>query len=264
MVSAKVAKSIGLLRYSSNPAASARSRSPTMAWAVKATMRSLATGASIRAELAQCLPAVHVGEPEIHEHQVGELARAPVRCRRRRCRPTARRARPLAAAWWPAPGSPECPRPARIVATSAQPSVRRRARRACAGAGPAGPACSGSRRRRRAGRPGRRPDITITGIALVSRVGLELAQEVASRRVPGGGRRSGSRPAARAGRRSTAVARALGGDDAVPVAAEHLLQHVDDRGIVVHAEQHALAVTGRHRLEGRRCRRASGDSRAAG
>ena len=42
-VSAKVAKSMGLLRYSSNPAAMARSRSPTMAWAVKATMRSPAT-----------------------------------------------------------------------------------------------------------------------------------------------------------------------------------------------------------------------------
>src|SRR5215216_2145885 len=33
-----------------------------------------------------------------------------MQCHRWRCRPRARRARPLAAAWWPAPCSPECPR----------------------------------------------------------------------------------------------------------------------------------------------------------
>src|SRR5262249_36967510 len=44
MVSANVAKSIGLLKYSSNPAARARSSSPTIAWAVKATMRRRAAG----------------------------------------------------------------------------------------------------------------------------------------------------------------------------------------------------------------------------
>ena len=134
----------------------------------------------------------------------------------------------------------------RIVATTAEPLVRRRRRRACAGAGPAGPACSGSRRRPRAGRPGPQPDSTITRIALVS------GSRLSSRRTS-----SASRPWRRTSIRIAAgvVAprvldgspRALGTDHAVSVAADHLLQHVDDRGIVVHAEQHALTVARRRR-----------------
>src|SRR4029453_10332504 len=76
MVSAKVVKSIGLLKYSSNPAASARSSSPSMAWAVKATMRSLATGpGSARSSLSACQPSMS-GSPRSMSTRSGSSWRA--------------------------------------------------------------------------------------------------------------------------------------------------------------------------------------------
>ena len=115
-------------------------------------------GASIRTELAQRLPAVHVGEPEIHEHQVGELLA-------RQCDAVGRGVgRQHLVACRPQKLGRQ--RPVRRGVLDQQDGrhyssafVRRRARRASAAACPAGRACSGTPRPRRARRPGRSPDM---------------------------------------------------------------------------------------------------------
>ena len=75
------------------------------------------------------------------------------------------------------------------------------------------------------------------------------------------GIRRSSRIAAGCRRRAslTAATRIGRADDAVPVAGEHLLQQRRDRRVVVHAEQHALAVAALDRL-GRADRRPAADA----
>ena len=131
-------------------------RSPTMAWAVKATMRRPAR----RASSARSSRSVPASRPCRGARGPGAPGRG-----------AASRASAMPSAAVSAV-STSCP--AACEQLGGQRPVRRRVldhedrrhycstlcrarrRRACAGAGPAGPACSGSRRRPRAGRPGRR------------------------------------------------------------------------------------------------------------
>ena len=218
-------------------------------------------GAVVSTDRGQRLPSVHVGKPEVHEHQVGKLVPGEGDPGLGGVGAQDLGARRPRAASWPGPGSPECLRPrgwspsGRLPGASAVLLEQAQQAVLADGLGQVAVGEVGHLA------PRQRPTARSPG-CLVLGVASSAPAARRGRRVRASGRRAGWPRVACGGRRSRRCSRARG-HDPVAVAGEHLLEQRRDRRVVVHAEEHAAPRRQPDQARPLARRRARSGSRAA-